>query len=617
MKISTRLRLGVYAPILMAVAIILALAYSYQETARIQQSGDTVRQIRSSITDLNHFGVSYVLYHDESEKQQFLAGIDSLSRLLAQAQVQSQAQLALLDHVRADSAQMGDLFRQLIAGYEAAGAAGTPESQAAHDRLVSLFLETSFEADTNAASLRSLIDAGIQTSEERTSVLVLAVIALTTIPLTILLVRTRRGIISSLARLSAGAAGVGSGNLDSQIPVQGSDEIADLSRAFNRMTASLKTVTASKSELEKQVEVRRKAEQALQESEQRWATTLASIGDAVIASDAAGDVTFLNAEAVRLTGWTLAEARGRPVAAVFNIINERTRKTVASPIPRILSEGVVVGLANHTLLVKKDGTETPIDDSGAPIMDENRNIRGVVLVFRDVTERRRADKLKDDFIGLVSHELRTPLTVIMGSVATARTPGLAPGQVGTLMDKALAGAESLRCILDNLLELSRYQAQRLSLSTETLDIAELAAETVARVKDRHPDYDYMVTMGASPPALVADRIRVERIIYNLVENAAKYSPAGSRIEVTGARVDGEMRISVSDRGIGLAPDERERLFQPFQRLVDQHEFTKGLGLGLVVCKHLVEAHHGRIWVESEKGKGSTFAFSLPLAPVEK
>ena len=137
---------------------------------------------------------------------------------------------------------------------------------------------------------------------------------------------------------------------------------------------------------------RKRAEEALHESEQRWSTTLASIGDAVISTDIEGRITFMNAEAEALTGWKLAEALTKPITEVFNIINEYTRREADNPVTKVLQEGTVVGLANHTILVRKGGTEVPIDDSGAPIKDGDGKTMGVVLVFRDITERKRAEE---------------------------------------------------------------------------------------------------------------------------------------------------------------------------------------------------------------------------------
>ncbi len=136
----------------------------------------------------------------------------------------------------------------------------------------------------------------------------------------------------------------------------------------------------------------KRTEMALQESEQRWATTLVSVGDAVIATDLSGNIVFMNNKAEELTGWMLVETSLKPVKSVFRIINEQTRLEVESPIDRVLKEGIVCGLANHTLLVRKDGSEVPIDDSGAPIKDKDGKITGVVLIFRDITERKKAEE---------------------------------------------------------------------------------------------------------------------------------------------------------------------------------------------------------------------------------
>jgi two-component system cell cycle sensor histidine kinase/response regulator CckA len=137
---------------------------------------------------------------------------------------------------------------------------------------------------------------------------------------------------------------------------------------------------------------RNQAEEKLRESEQRWATTLASIGDAVIETNTTGEITFLNAEAEKLTGWTLSEASHKPLKNVFKIMNESTRQEVDNPIAKVLETGSVVGLANHTVLLRKDGTEVFIDDSAAPIRIRNSKIRGVVIVFRDISTRRKAEQ---------------------------------------------------------------------------------------------------------------------------------------------------------------------------------------------------------------------------------
>jgi PAS domain S-box-containing protein len=184
-----------------------------------------------------------------------------------------------------------------------------------------------------------------------------------------------RPISNTIIALINHALSLGRGEMENAVPVSGPKELKELAIVFNEMAEEV-----------------RLREAALRQSEQRWATTLASIGDAVIATDVEGRVTFMNAVAEGLTGWTLQEASQKPVTEVFNIINEHTRKAADNPAARVLQEGTLVGLANHTLLIRKDGKEVAIDDSGAPIKDDSGNTSGVILVFRDITKRKEADR---------------------------------------------------------------------------------------------------------------------------------------------------------------------------------------------------------------------------------
>ncbi|MDO8715756.1 MAG: ATP-binding protein [Dehalococcoidales bacterium] len=605
MKISTRLRLAIYVPTLIAFVIGGALVFSYQTTSKTQNTGDTVRQIRSSINELNHLIFSYTLFHEERPKLQFLSEHEKLTRLIAGTHLSNPDQQRLLDNIHQNNETIADLFSQLTSAYENGG------TQATENRLTGLILSKSYQADSDAALLRRMVDDGIRVNETRTLSLIFLVMIFTSILFTIILVRTRRGITASLSKLSRGAAVIGSGDLDFTIEEKGNDEITDLSRAFNRMSGDLKSVTASKSDLEREIEERKKAEEALKESEQRWAITLASIGDAVIATDVTGRITFMNAIAEELTGWTFPEASERLSTEVFKIINEETRQVVESPVTAVIREGLSVGLANHTILVRKDGKEIPIDDSGAPIKYEDGKMRGVVLVFRDITQRRKADQLKDEFIGMVSHELRTPLTVVTGAIHTAMLAGLPPEELPSLLQEAAHGAASLDTILDNLLELTRHQANRLLLDTKPLYMSEVIDNVVEPLRDKSPLHRLTADIPEQLPSIEADRVRLERVLHNLIDNAIKYSPQGGEVRVF-TRQDGDsLIIGVSDQGIGISLEDRTRLFQPFQRLGKPAHGIKGLGLGLVVCLRLVEAHHGRLWVESEPGKGSTFYFTLP------
>jgi signal transduction histidine kinase len=226
---------------------------------------------------------------------------------------------------------------------------------------------------------------------------------------------------------------------------------------------------------------------------------------------------------------------------------------------------------------------------------------------------RAIDQLKDEFIGLVSHELRTPLTVILGALDTVITEGdkLSPAEIKQLITDSYWEAESLSEILSNLLELARAQASRLQIAQETVIVRETIDTVVKKLSQAAARYSIIIDCDSSL-TVNADRVRLQRIIYNLFNNAIKYSPAGSRIEITAQANSHEVKFSIKDQGIGISPEKQGKLFEPFQRIETAEINVSGTGLGLVVCRRLVEAHGGRIWLTSRSGEGSTFYFTLPL-----
>jgi K+-sensing histidine kinase KdpD len=233
---------------------------------------------------------------------------------------------------------------------------------------------------------------------------------------------------------------------------------------------------------------------------------------------------------------------------------------------------------------------------------------------QDITERKQTEQIKDEFIGMVSHEIKTPLTLIIGALAVASSKGLSQEQVESLISDAMTGAESLNDIVDNLLELSRYQTKRLKLQIERTHIEPVAQSVVQKLQNKSPIHRFAVEIPSDIPPVIIDRIRIERVLHNLVENAIKYSPQGGEVRIFAHQQDSQLIIGVSDQGMGISPENRPKLFQSFERIEAYGKYTiPGLGLGLRVCRILVEAHGGKIWIESEPGKGSTFFFTLPIA----
>ena len=370
--------------------------------------------------------------------------------------------------------------------------------------------------------------------------------------------------------------------------------------------------------------VTRRDSARIRASEQRLATTLRSIGDAVMATDELGHVSIANPIAERLTGWPLAEARGKPVDEVFRIINEDTRGSVESPVTKALREGQIVGLANHTLLIRRDGTETPIEDSAAPIVDDAGRVLGVVLAFRDATERRAteqamrdADRRKDEFLAVLAHELRNPLAPIRQATEIARLPTATADQIRWSHEVIARQVGHMARLLDDLLDVSRITRGALEVRKSRVDLGSIVA---AAVEMARPPIDARghvleVNVAAEHLQLEADPLRIAQVVANLLTNAAKFTQPGGRIRIDAARDGGNASVSIADNGIGLAQDALANIFQMFVQIGSPFERGEGgLGVGLALSKGLVELHGGEIEAHSAGlGAGSTFVVRLPLA----
>ncbi|MDO8578558.1 MAG: ATP-binding protein [Dehalococcoidales bacterium] len=230
----------------------------------------------------------------------------------------------------------------------------------------------------------------------------------------------------------------------------------------------------------------------------------------------------------------------------------------------------------------------------------------------DITAVKQAEKIKDEFLGMVSHELKTPLTIIIGALNTAHTPGISTADVEELLKDALDSAGFLAGMVENLLELSRAKNIRSKIKTEQIDFGEIAWGVAHKFNLRSPKHKICLDMPARLPDIAVDKAKVERILFNLVENAVKFSPTGGEITIAARREGRSLQICISDQGSGITGEDQKRLFQSFEQLASERIAMQGLGLGLSACRALVEAHGGKIWVESNPGRGSNFIFTLPL-----
>jgi two-component system, NtrC family, sensor histidine kinase KinB len=255
----------------------------------------------------------------------------------------------------------------------------------------------------------------------------------------------------------------------------------------------------------------------------------------------------------------------------------------------------------------------------SPVLDSEGDVRGVVAVLRDITAQKELERMKSNFLSVVSHELRTPLHSIKGFVEIILMGKTGP--VTELQEDFLKTVRtqttSLQRMIDDLLEFSRMEAGRVKLHLGEVSLPIVAQAVAAKLAPlaEEEGLQLRVEFAAGLPEIDADRSRLEQVLTNLVENALKFTPTGGLITVSGAQVGERVRLTVADTGIGIPPDEQERVFDRFYQVDgSERRAYRGTGLGLSICKHIVEHHNGRIWVESDglPGHGSRFQVELPI-----
>ena len=353
----------------------------------------------------------------------------------------------------------------------------------------------------------------------------------------------------------------------------------------------------------------KRVEEAQRQSEANYRTLVESSPDVILSVDTKLRVADCNQGASNLLGYSREELKGKG-------FRELLAKELPNKISFYYDQLTRNGLIETEFELRGSGGRSiPVWAKIVANYDSNGGLSQALVYIRDIAERKKLEQLKDEFIGLVSHELRSPLTVIMGSVNTALTewPRLSREEIRQLLQDAAWETESLSHLLGNLLELSRAQADRLVLSREPVSLRSVFRNTVDKIRQQYSTHRIAVDLPRGLPLVYADALRLERILHNLLENAIKYSPDRGDIQVFAREEPDHLVIGVKDQGIGISIFDQAKLFGPFQRLEDQRlSGVKGAGLGLLVCRRLVEAHGGHIWVESEPGRGSIFCFTLPL-----
>lgn len=620
-----------------------------EQVEQIINQEQIAENIQTGASNLGYLSNDYFLYQESSKLALWQSEFSTLSTDLSNLNPTSPEQQTIVNNVQTDLQLLNTVFNSSVSFLQNAprnvSVRVLPEFQTAWSGLA---LQNQALA-LDASVLSESFDNQGNQLKQTNSILIFALLgAFGAYFVTVYFIVYRRT-LRSISKLQEGTRIVGSGNLDYSIASMGNDEVGELSQAFNHMTVNLKTVTASKTELEQEIIGRKYAEASLKESEQRWVTTLASIGDAVIATDMEGRIMFMNGVAEELTGWTLIEASQKPVKQIFNIVNEQTRKEVEDPVAKVLESGVVCGLANHTVLVRKDKTEVAIDDSGAPIIDKDGKITGVVLIFRDITERKKAEddrakaqvKLEENAIlleeyanqmedlaeqraqqlkdaerlaaigqtaGMVGHDIRNPLQAITGDLYLL-------GEELKTMPKSegrKAMEESIEAIDENIVYINKIVSdlqdytRPLKPNIEAVNLKDLINSTL--IVTNIPENIHAEVNAKANLILKVDAAYLRRVLTNLIVNAVQAMPKGGKLTINVVSKKDRAIVSVEDTGVGVPEEVKPNLFKPL--------FTtksKGQGLGLAVVKRFVEGLNGKVSFESEEGTGTKFIIDLPLS----
>jgi PAS domain S-box-containing protein len=408
-----------------------------------------------------------------------------------------------------------------------------------------------------------------------------------------------------------------------------------IAAALGLSFGSLLVLGAAAGTLNRAARLQQTAEARAQSEAAHLRTTLESCGDALIATDLGGRVTLMNPVAAALTGWRPEDAHGLPIEHVFRIVNEFSREPVENPVSKALREGHIVGLANHTILIARDGTERPIDDSGAPIRDANDESLGVILVFRDVSARKRseqarerlllaeaereaavlANRSKDEFLAVLSHELRNPLAAMLGWLDLIRMGTLDGSGSKRAIESIERAALRQKRLVSDLLDVSRIVSGRFGVERRPFDLDRLVGDCVDECRPEAAAKG--LTLGhrrtGRPLVVSGDPERLEQVVENLLSNAVKFTPAGGRIDVVVAAAGDRASVTVADTGAGISAEAMPRLFERFWQARTRATRQDGLGLGLAIVKHIVEEHGGTIAVASDGAdRGARFTLELPL-----
>ncbi len=345
---------------------------------------------------------------------------------------------------------------------------------------------------------------------------------------------------------------------------------------------------------------------ALDAERARLAAVLAYMGDGVIMVDGDGRISLMNAAAARLLGTGARAAEGRSLVDVT-----RDHELVAAA-----RRSLAGAKTEAPFLLEMGIPRRSIQVVATPVPAERGDQIGSLLLLQDVTDLRQAEAMRREFVANVSHELRTPVASLKALAETLDDGALEdPPAARLFLARMLVEADRLALLVEELLELALLESGAAKLAQQPFNVATVVQRAAERLQANADHRGIMLLVQPCPEEamVIGDALRLERVLVNLLDNAVKFTPPGGHIRLGCEARAGQALIAVADTGAGIPARDRARVFERFYK-ADRARASSGIGLGLAIAKHTVEAHGGRIWLESAEGGGSTFFVSLPLAP---
>lgn len=363
----------------------------------------------------------------------------------------------------------------------------------------------------------------------------------------------------------------------------------------------------------------RKSKEEEHAMREKFQVILASIGDAVIATDKTGKITYMNAKAQKLTDWKFHDAQKKQLHDILDIEEDSAVKAFSESVEAAMYKGKNLVMNKPMTLKNRRGKIIDIQDTIAPLRNINGKTIGVVIIFKDVSQSRAMEEQKEVLLGAISHELKNYITSIQGytHIVEKKAKTTNNEQLISFTEKLNNKVEMMKNMVISMLDLSKLNMGKMDMHIDQFDIEELIRSTI---NDLEINTKHIFRMkGALDVYVEADRMRIGQVLTNLISNAIKYSPEEKEIIITVNRKDMDVIVGVKDFGAGIAQEKLEKIFNPFYRAGSekQNKTVTGSGLGLYISKEIIKQNGGDIWVKSEEGEGSTFFFSLPAIITEQ